>query len=294
MSSCSVESLDTYEQFSLDFDAHSSVRLVNHYFNQETLIKNIHPPGLYISMLGMCQCQTLNNGMDQQKDYSHQYVVALVEHASSSQMLFPNNSIWQTFSIMLPLEILTKNSILPTLRENFPHDVPHIRFAEQGPVPSDILRCCEAVWECTFKGFERELFIKAKAQEVLALFLHKRRQQETKPVSARVSQLGNALSYIQTHLAEDWPLSAVASLAGSNRTYVKQDIKDLIGISFRDWLKQTRLEAARQQLAGNSSITDISHNVGFKSQAHFATFFKNEIGVTPREYRQSLMISDRI
>lgn len=285
-----VKNVTTFEHFDLDLEAQSSVRLVNHKFNEDTLVENTFPPGLYISMLGKCQCKILNQEADAKRNYNHQYVAALVEKQSSSQMLFPCHSEWQSFSIMLPLSKLNKNTILTNLCDNAPNALSHIRFSELGPVPSDILRCCEAAWDCTFEGFERELFIKAKAQEVLALFLHKRRIKDTTQASSRLTQLSNALSQVQTNLAEDWTLSSVASIAASNRTYLKQDMKELLGVSFRDWLKQTRLEAAREQLAGPKSITQISHNVGFKSQAHFATLFKSEMGTTPSKYRQSLLI----
>lgn len=291
MSYCPVKNVTTFEHFNLDFDAQSSVRLVNHRFLEDTVVENIYPPGLYISMLGQCQCEAMHDNMGKKRNYNHQYVIALVEKSSTSQIHFSHSSVWQTFAIMLPLSTLNENAVFPKLRKNEPHTSPHIRCVELGPVPSDILRCCEAVWGCAFEGFERELFIKAKAQEVLALFLHKRRVQHLVPATSRMTQLGNVLSHIQTHLTQDWPLSAVANLAGSNRTYIKQDIKELIGISFRDWLKEVRLEAAREQLAGSESITQIANNVGFKSQAHFATLFKSELGVTPSEYRQSLSMS---
>ena len=288
MSQHSLENISTFEHFNLGLDAQSSVRLVNHRFTEDTVIEHIYPPGLYISMLGQCQCETLNEGTDKQRNYNHQYVVALVDQSSTSRIHFAHNSVWQTFAIMLPLNKLNESSILPKQPGNALDAIPNIRFAELGPIPADILRCCEAVWDCAFEGFERELFIKAKAQEVLALFLHKRHEQHQVPATSRITQLSNVLSHIQTNLAQDWSLSSVAHMAGSNRTYVKQDIKELIGISFRDWLKNIRLEAAREQLAGRESITQIAHNVGFKSQAHFATLFKSEVGVTPSEYRQSL------
>ncbi len=288
MSLHSLENVATFEHFNLGLDAQSSVRLVNHRFAEDTVVEHVYTPGLYISMLGKCQCETLNEGVDKRRDYNHQYVVALVDKSSTSQIHFSHDSVWQTFAIMLPLDALNESAILPEKLANESRAIPNIRFAELGPVPADILRCCEAVWDCGFEGFERELFIKAKAQEVLALFLHKRREQRRLPATSRLTQLRNALSHIQTNLAQDWSLSTVAHLAGSNRTYVKQDIKVLIGSNFRDWLKDVRLEAAREQLAGRKPITQIAHNVGFKSQAHFATLFKSEMGVTPSEYRQSV------
>lgn len=286
-----VENATSFEHFKLDFGSQSAVRLINHRFNQDTVVESVYPPGLYISMLGQCQCQLVTQAPEQKRDYNHQYVLALVEKTSESQILFPKNSIWQTFCVMLPLEKLNNHPILNELRESAPQAISHIKFAELGPVPSDILRCCEAAWHCTFIGFERELFIKAKAQEVLALFLNKRREKNSMQLTLRLAQLSKALSQIQADLAQQWTLSTVANLAASNRTYIKQDIKQLSGMSFRDWLKQARIEAARSQLGGSASITQIAHSVGFKSQAHFATLFKNETGITPTQYRQSLLIN---
>lgn len=69
-------------------------------------------------------------------------------------MHFSDNSLWQTFAIMMPLDKLNESAISPKLRKNLPHAVPHIRFVEFGPIPSDILRCCEAAWDCTFEGIK--------------------------------------------------------------------------------------------------------------------------------------------
>ncbi len=288
VSHCAVEQVTTFESYNLDSDGRSSVRLINYRFTQDTIVENSYPPGLYISMLGQCQCQAIND--NQRTDYNHQYVVALVEDLQSSQINFHANSFWQTFAIMLPLDKVNESAILSNLSKNFSVLTPGVKLAELGPVPSDILRCCEAAWDCNFDGFERELFIKAKAQEVLALFLHKRRKADTTTITSRMSQLNYALSHIQKNLGKEWSLSAVARLAGSNQTYVKVDMKQLVGSSFRDWLKVTRVEAACELLAGSDSMIQITQHIGFKSQAYFATFFKTELGITPSGYRQSLLI----
>ncbi|MDB4837194.1 AraC family transcriptional regulator [Marinomonas sp.] len=288
-----IENVDSFEHLSLDFDSQSCVRVVNNHFAEETVVENYFSPGLYISMLGMCRCETLNGDEYERCDYSYQYIVASVEQGISSKLLFPSNSDWQTFSIMLPLNQF-RDYTLPQLKDVSWSSIREGRLAESGPIPIDILKCCEAVWQCNFEGMERELFIKAKALEVLSLFLHKRHEKTSDPLTLRTTKLSNALNHIQTHLADDWSLSAVARLAGSNPTYVKQDIKNLVGISFGEWLKQVRLESAREQLAMEESITQIAHNIGFKSQAHFATLFKGETGMSPSEYRRSLAIHNTL
>ena len=291
MSPCSVNDIQAFEHLPFDSVLNAGVRMCNHQFSEDTLIRHVHEPGLYISMFGVCQGKTLNSGMDQNRDYSHQYMVTVVDQSCSGEMLFQQHSVWQTLSIMLPLESMQEGWQLPEFQANFSHQVPQIRLAELGPIPRDILHCCEAVWSCPLQGAERRLFIQAKAQEALALFIHHRRQAKTQR-TPRSRQLDNALNYIQHHLAEDWSLEALAKLAGSNRTYIKQDIKALLGISFQQWLRGKRLEVACEQLAFKRlSIAEIAINVGFKSQAHFATLFKTEYNVTPSEFRQSLLTS---
>ncbi len=284
-----LENIATFEHLNLDFDTQSCVRVVNNRFAEDTTVENYFAPGLYISMLGKCNCFTNQDIDGQSSDYSYRYIVALVEEDMVSKIRFSRNSLWQTFSIRLPLSQIRDFS-LPSINNTSYSNISLDTLTESGVIPSDILHCCESVWQCTFQGMERELFIKAKALEVLSLFLHKRRQKNLEQASPRLNQLNEALNYIQMHLAEDWSLEAVARLAGSNRTYIKQDIKQLKGISFREWLTQARLKAAAELLSGNESIIQIAYKVGFKSQAHFATLFKSVQGVTPSEYRQSISI----
>lgn len=288
---CSVQDVITYESYQVSGNGDSFTQLINHRFTEDTRVQREFTPGLYISMLGQCGCTDLkeqnicNNVL-----YNQQYVVALVDESQMSQLHFSKNSQWQSFGLSLPMSMLNECEVLHKLSMNTPNVLPGLRFAEFGPIPNDILRCCEAVWSCDFQGYERELFIKAKAQEVLALFLNKLRQNNSSATSERLVRLNSTLNYIQQNLSQDWSLSAVARLANSNQTYVKKDIKTLVHRNFRDWLKEIRLEAACEQLSKEQPITEIAHNVGFKSQAHFATFFKTELGVTPSGYRQSLLI----
>lgn len=294
MSPYTLAEVDAFEQLTLCSEMGGLVRFCNHEFLENTRVRHLHKPGLYISMLGVCHGETLNDGMDRERDYSHQYMVTIVDQECSGEMQFRRHSIWQTLSIMLPLDSLHEAWRLPEFQANFSHSVPQIRLAELGPIPRDILRCCEAIWECDFQGPERHLFIRAKAQEALALFIHHRRQAYTKNThNQRSEQIFKALDYIQQNLHREWNLAAVAKLAGTNKTYIKQDIKNHLGVSFQQWLRAERLGAACEQMATlpHLSISDIAANVGFNSQAHFATCFKAEHGITPTEYRQSLVLS---
>ena len=51
------------------------------------------------------------------------------------------------------------------------------------------------------------------------------------------------------------------------------------------------LQAARKRLiaAGRESMLDIALETGFCSQSHFGKVFKSHTGMTPKEYRRSII-----
>ncbi|ADZ90834.1 helix-turn-helix transcriptional regulator [Marinomonas mediterranea] len=174
MITLTVDEIAAFERVNLTED--SWARCVSHQFDEDTLIHNTHKPGLYISVIGQCQGRTQIEGMDAEQDFSHHYMMALLEGDCDDPMFFPKGSWLQMLSIMVPLETLNEPQILPRYKAKFIQSVPQIRLAELGLVPLDIFRCCDAVWHCKYQGLERELFLKAKAHEVMALFLHLRRK----------------------------------------------------------------------------------------------------------------------
>ena len=287
MVNLSIQDVATYEYQELDTETQSWVCCVNHCFTQDTEVEHSYDLGLYISVIGQCQYQSLNETPEEQGNYTYHYAVAIADEPCKSHALFPADARWQTLLIKIPLDQLHVYGV-DSLNEMTSHFRPEARLSELGTISGDILKCCELVWSCDFVGIERELFIKAKALEILSLFLHKRRESSKNKLSIRLTYLSDALEHIENNLDQEWSLSAVAQLARSNQTYIKKDVKFLIGMSFHKWLNKKRLSAAVELLSKDIAISQIASDIGFKSQAHFSTLFKNEMGMRPSEYRQSL------
>ncbi len=58
---------------------------------------------------------------------------------------------------------------------------------------------------------------------------------------------------------------------------------------FKKYLSMIRMEAAKEYLeSGNDNIQDIAQHCGFSSSSYFIRVFRNETGVTPLQYRNSL------
>lgn len=82
---------------------------------------------------------------------------------------------------------------------------------------------------------------------------------------------------------------SIEELAGTmfmSRSNFYRKIKALTGLAPNDYLKKYRLTRAAKLLQeGQYQITEIFEMVGFKSAAYFSVCFKEEYGMTPRQYR---------
>lgn len=90
----------------------------------------------------------------------------------------------------------------------------------------------------------------------------------------------------------DFSLNKLASIIGSNQTYISQVINDSFNSNFRTFINEYRVKEARKMLSEPEyrkySLESISIMVGFKSKSTFNIAFKEVTGVTPSFYIHSL------
>lgn len=95
-------------------------------------------------------------------------------------------------------------------------------------------------------------------------------------------------AYIDDHLQEDISLDRLAELASLTPQYISKQFREVLQVSFIEYLTGARMEKACQLLSGSSrSVTDISAQVGFHNVQYFCSKFKAAFGVTPIQYRKS-------
>ena len=67
-----------------------------------------------------------------------------------------------------------------------------------------------------------------------------------------------------------------------SRSQVHRKIKALTGMSTSIYIRQIRLQKARNLLANRSlSIAEVAHSVGFKSPVYFSQAYKETFGESP-------------
>ena len=98
------------------------------------------------------------------------------------------------------------------------------------------------------------------------------------------------LKAIETHIAdEDYGVEQLASDVALSRTNLYSKLRNMLGISPADFIRNVRLKYAAQLLVDNPtlSITEISERVGFSTPRNFSTQFKKMFGMLPSEYKGS-------
>ena len=89
----------------------------------------------------------------------------------------------------------------------------------------------------------------------------------------------------------EFNITRLATLIGSNTRYVSQVINDEYGMNFRSLLNECRVKVAMKRISDNEhyglyTIKAISESVGYKSQANFIRVFTQYTGIKPSMYQK--------
>ena len=96
------------------------------------------------------------------------------------------------------------------------------------------------------------------------------------------------LKAIEAHISdEDYGVEQLAIDVALSRTSLYVKLRNMLGISPADFIRNVRLKRAAQLLTVNPnlSINEVSIRVGFTTPRNFSTQFKKMFGVLPSEYR---------
>lgn len=108
------------------------------------------------------------------------------------------------------------------------------------------------------------------------------KQLENDPIST-------ALRYLKRHYVEPITLTDIADRVYLNAAYFSTLFKQRLGKTFIEYMTELRIADAKQRLAStDEKIASLAESTGFSNIRHFNRVFKNETGVTPKEYRERI------
>lgn len=100
-----------------------------------------------------------------------------------------------------------------------------------------------------------------------------------------------AMDYIHDHLSEEeLSITMVSAQIYLNPVYFGRVFKNIVGISFKRYVMNERMERAKQMiLKGTESIGDICTRVGMYNPSYFTQIFKQSTGMLPSEYKREFL-----
>jgi len=138
----------------------------------------------------------------------------------------------------------------------------------------------------TKEEFKEQLFLKAE-QDILDYFKFLTDILTNDAAPTLKADISDIMKYIQEHYTEDLSLEFLAQHFHLSSTYLSKHLKKHIGLSFKEYVTQLRIDRAKELLVKNPemSIEQIGKSLGLFSPSAFTKMFKKSMGISPREYR---------
>ena len=100
--------------------------------------------------------------------------------------------------------------------------------------------------------------------------------------------MDNVLEYIENNYAKKLTLSDLAKHFYVSESTVSLIFRKKMGVSFYHWVTQRRLIAAKNYIEEGKMLEEAALAVGFSDYSSFYRAFKQEFGISPRQYRNLL------
>ncbi|OEU69726.1 MAG: hypothetical protein BA864_14450 [Desulfuromonadales bacterium C00003093] len=95
-------------------------------------------------------------------------------------------------------------------------------------------------------------------------------------------------SYIETNYAENISIDDLTRIAHLSRFHLIRVFRDSVGMPPHTYLRQVRVQQAKEMLFLGKPIVDIAAATGFADQSHLTRWFKRLWGFTPGQYSNSV------
>jgi AraC-like DNA-binding protein len=99
-----------------------------------------------------------------------------------------------------------------------------------------------------------------------------------------------AVEYINHHITEDIRIDQICAACYLSKYHFCRLFKKKIGLTVMEYILKTRIAMAKELLCeAKMSVTEISEACGFSSTSFFSRTFKNEVGMSPLQYKKKHM-----
>ena len=129
----------------------------------------------------------------------------------------------------------------------------------------------------------------ALLEELLITVYRARPEVFPAPVGRAENTVLQVKAYIEEHYAEDITIATLAAAFYISPCHLSHVFKRSTGYTIKQYLLLNRLAEARALLYGtNLTVGELSARAGFADVNNFIRYFKQQMGMTPKQYRLQL------
>lgn len=99
-------------------------------------------------------------------------------------------------------------------------------------------------------------------------------------------QIQTLCTYMEEHFAENITLDDLLTMTSFGKSYLLRSFTRQIGVSPYRYLQTVRLGRAKKFLEQGITPVEAAAMAGFSDQSHFTNFFREFIGLTPKQYQR--------
>lgn len=118
------------------------------------------------------------------------------------------------------------------------------------------------------------------------LYLVDHPEEDSKTTSSLVRQFKQLVSehFLVTHSVQDY-----ADKIGVSSSHLRDTVKEATGYAPGHFIREKlALEAKRLLVHSNVTVAEIGYQLGFEDSSYFGRFFKREVGMSPKAFRQQV------
>ena len=159
-------------------------------------------------------------------------------------------------------------------------------FTQNVVFRSDITRSVAALYDAILRHAS-----KLEKEESLFFLLEQLLQEYAEPFSEETisqpnPQIQSLCTYMEEHFSDNLSLDELTAMTTFGKSYLLRSFTKQIGVSPYRYLQTIRLDKAKHFLEQGIAPVDAAAMAGFSDQSHFTNFFKDFIGLTPRQYQK--------
>jgi AraC-like DNA-binding protein len=97
------------------------------------------------------------------------------------------------------------------------------------------------------------------------------------------------LSFVDKNIGNsDADIGQMADECAVSRSVLQRRMKQMMGVTPADFLREARLKRACQLLRSTDAIvSEVAYRCGFSDPKYFSRCFKQSVGMSPTEYRET-------